>query len=241
MTEFYTLRPDKFKDLRKQIILKQLPRVLIVTTVAIAISYYGSDDYAEESVIFWISMIVFLLVFQGILIAFGMKKYNKMLDSFMFTITETEVRREMNGTPTIRIKFENIKSIAKDKSGSFIIRGENKFDVITISAHIIKHEQLEKSLNQIREVELKDELMPERNRRIAYSAVTLVGMFIIYTSESKWLIGIFGTVVSIILAWTIIQIQTNKNVDREMKYRNYLMIAVLVFIVVYVYLKLNEV
>lgn len=239
MTEYYTIRPDKFKDLRKQILLKQILRILLVTTIAIAVSYYSTDDNIQESMSFWISMVLFLIIFQVILLMFGMKKYNKMLDGFIFTITETEVRREMKGMPTIRIRFENIKSIAKDKTGSFIIRGDNKFDLISISANVINYERLEKSLSQIRDIELKNELMPERNRRIAYSVVMLIGMFIIYTSDNKWLIGIFGTIVSAILAWTIVQIQRNKNVADEIKYRNYLTIVALIFIIIYVYSKLS--
>jgi hypothetical protein len=169
----------------------------------------------------------------------GINRQKLLFESYKLSISEDGITREQSNTPTISIPYSDINSIIKDDKGNFLIKGRTVLETIEVSYLIDNHEQLEKSLSQIRQIETTNKPSFDQKYRMPFVLLTLACMTTVYVSTNKIFVGICGAAVSGLLIWSFIQIQRNKNIDKKTKRGSYFTILVLLSIIATMIIKLT--
>jgi hypothetical protein len=239
MNKTFQIKTNAFKETKKQLIIKSLLLLLISMCFGFSIIYFNSND--KEDIITILPFIIPIFVFAGAFgILKGLKRQKILLESYKLILSENNVIREQENTPTINIQFMDIKSIIKDKKENFTIKGKTTIETILIPAQIDNYENLEIILNQIKPIEEISQPTFDEKYRIPTLILTLSCMATVYISFNKILVGICGLILSSLLIRSFFQIKKNKNIDIKTKRIGYYSLVVLVSIVAVTIMKVTS-
>lgn len=239
MNEVFTIKTNGFNEIKKQLIIKSLPLLLVSMSFGLAITYFNTENKQDLITIlpFIIPIILFAL---GYGIFTGIKRQEKLFQTYKLMFSENNVIREQINTPSINIQFVDIKSIIKDKKGSFTIKGKTATDTILIPAQIDNYEKLEILINKIKPTEEFNKPTFDEKHKTPITILTLFCMVIVYVSFNKILVGICGLIVSGILIRSFFQIKNNNNIDNKTKRIGYYSLLVLLSIVTVTIMKITS-
>lgn len=225
------MKPDAFKSIRQQIILRVVPIALIALAVGFSISHFNSPN-PESS-----SKNLAIIVPAGIaLIVFGLyrgiNRQKKILESYTLRLEENAIVREQHNTPTIRLEHGEISEITKNRRGSYVIKGKDMHSAIIVPLQIQHQDDLNAALQKIRPIHLESEHQSLKNRFFAlFPFAALALMAVVYLSSNKILVGISGTLFTASMVWSFVQIQRGMNYDKKTKRASYWMALVLLSII----------
>jgi hypothetical protein len=238
MSEIFKIRVDGFKEIKKQLLFKSLPILLISMAFGLGIAFFNTKD-KEDLVTILPIMIPFFVLTLGYGIHKGLKRQKLLFDSYKLLFSENSVIREQINTPTITILLNDIKSIIKDKKGSYTIKGKTNSETIFIPVQIENHEKLELVFNKIKPIESFNKPTFEEKYKTPILLLTLVCMATVYISDNKILVGISGLLVSVLLINSFIKIKNNNNIDNKTKRIGIYSLLVLVSIIFVTIIKIT--
>lgn len=233
----YRLRPNGFKEVRNQIIVKSACIGLLALAVGIGISVYRSDGPGGKMDGLPLVMGITLSA-----LAFGLykgiKRQKTLYQSIIINISESEITSEQLDRSAITIPFNDIKSIIKAGNGSLAIRGSSSLNIIIIPAQIENYEQLVISLNEIRPFDKVKGTAFGQAWLMATILLTMISMATLYISTNKILVGISGTLLIGLFIWSFVVTQKSKMVDVKTKRGSYFTFFLLLVVVVIMVTKL---
>lgn len=235
--QYYKIRQNGFKEIKKQMLIRILPIMLIAVTVGITISSVNSQDKAIDINILPI-IIPLIAVAVGVGFYRGINRQKVLFESYQLTLTSNLITREQFNTPTVSIYFNDIKEIIKNKNGSFIVRGKDPTDLIAIPVQIDNYIELENALDQIKSITTKSSKSFLRQYSIAIVVFTLALMLCLYTVTNKIIVAFSGTLLVAILLWSIYEIRRSKNIDAKTKSSMWWVLIVLASIIGMMIMKL---
>jgi hypothetical protein len=239
MSEVFTIRTNGFNEIKKQLIIKSLPLLLISMSFGLAIVFFNTKD--KQNLITILPFMIPILLFAlGYGIFIGIKRQKMLFQTYKLIFTENNVIREQINTPSINIQFIDIKSISKDKKGGFTIKGKKATETILIPAQIDNYENLELLFNKIKPIEKFNQLSFDEKYKIPTTILILFCMATVYISFNKILVGICGLIVSGLLIRSFIKIINNNNIDNKTKRIGYYSLLVLASIVAVTIMKVTS-
>jgi hypothetical protein len=239
MSEVFTIRTNGFNEIKKQLIIKSLPLLLISMSFGLAIVFFNTED--KQNLITILPFMIPILLFAlGYGIFIGIKRQKMLFQTYKLIFTENNVIREQINTPSINIQFIDIKSISKDKKGGFTIKGKKATETILIPAQIDNYENLELLFNKIKPIEKFNQLSFDEKYKIPITILILFCMSTVYISFNKILVGICGLIVSGLLIRSFIKIINNNNIDNKTKRIGYYSLLVLASIVAVTIMKVTS-
>ncbi|PXY41819.1 hypothetical protein DMB65_04445 [Flavobacterium cheongpyeongense] len=237
MNEIFKIRPNGFEDMKKQLIIKSVPTLLLSMTFGIAIVFFNSKE--KEDVLDVLPFMIPICLFAlGYGLYKGLKRQKMLFESYKLIFSENNVVREQVNTPIINIQFSDIQSITKDKKGGYVIKGKSAVETILIPAQIDNYENLEILCNQIKPIEEFQQPKFDEKYRIPFVLLTLCCMAIVYVSDNKILVGVSALIVSGMLISSFIKIRKNKNIDNKTKRSSYYSLLVLVSVLIVTIMKI---
>lgn len=142
--QVFKTRPGGFSTIKKQLLFRVIPLLIIVLCFGIYISLINSKDKVPD-----IFFPLLFIPFAAVVVFFGvyrsMKNQKSLFESYKLTITNNLITREQLNTPSISIYFNEIKEIAKYKNGSLTITGKDTAELIIIPFQIENYPQLERT------------------------------------------------------------------------------------------------
>lgn len=227
MTKQFKLIPEQFEEVKKKIWTRAVPLISIAAVAGLVMSSGNINDFRILLV-----MILFMTLLVILGISRGIRRQREIFNSFTFTIEEDSILREQHLTPEVRIPFDEIKEIVKNNEGDFIIKGKaSKNQFIIIPSQVEKGIELEENLSVIKEITYRQKQPFLLNFFWVLPMVTLVLMFLVYTSTNKWIVSVAGVILSIGLLYSIFIIQSSKQIDRKTKNSNWLSIIVVLGVI----------
>lgn len=234
----FKIRQDGFKEIKKQMLIRTIPIMLIAGTFGILISSINSKDKATDVNVMPF-VIPLIAVSIGIGFYRGMNRQKALFDSYTLTITNNLITREQLNTPTISIYFNEIKEIVKNKNGSFIIKGRDATDLIGIPSQIDNYAQLETTLQNIQPIAVKDKISFLQKYQSLSGLLVLGLMFCVYTVNNKIVVALTGIALVALTIWSFIKIRANKNVDSKTKKSLWWIFIVLASVILVMIFKLT--
>jgi len=236
--QIFKIREDGFKEIRKKMLQRSIPLLLIAGAVGITISTINSKQEKNDVNVLPI-IIPVMAVALGFGIYRGVNRQKGLFESYTLTITNNLITREQQNTPTISIYFNDVKEIAKHKNSSFTIKGKETVDLIGIPAQIENISQLETALQQIQPIVVKDKVSFMEKYQSLTGLVTLGLMLCVYTVSNKIIVALTGTALVALMVWSFIKIRSSKNVDSKTKRSVWWVVLVLASVIAVMIFKLT--
>lgn len=228
--QVFKFRQDGFKEIRRKMLLRSIPLLLIAGAVGITISTINSRQKEND-----VNVLPIIIPLSAAALGFGLyrgvNRQKALLESYTLTITNNLVTREQLNTPAISIYFNDIKEIAKHKNGSFTIKGKEAIDLIGIPAQIDDYSKLETALQQIQTIVVKDEVSFLQKYQSLSGLLTVGLMLCVYTVSNKLIVALTGSALVALMVWSLIKIQSSKNVDSKTKRSAWLVLLVLASVI----------
>ncbi len=232
----FKIKPAGFKEIRKQLLIRASPIMLVAVSAGIIISIVNIKD--PESAINVMPVVIPLIALAGFGLYRGVARQTELMESYLLTLTSNLVTREQLNTPEISIYFNEIVEIVKNENGSFLIRGKDSTDLIGIPAQVEDYDRLEERLNQISPVKTKE---PERFLEkyvMVFVLFTLGLMVCVFTVTNKVIVALSGVVLVVIMLWSFYEISKSKNLDAKAKQSRWWLLVVLASVIGAVTMKL---
>jgi hypothetical protein len=237
MQQFKT-REDGFKEIKKQLLIRTLPIILVAVTVGIVIGSVNSKNKETD-----INILPFFIPLAALSVGFGLyrgvNRQKDLFDSFTLTLTNNLITREQLNTPTISIYFNEIKEIRKNRNGGFTVKGKNPTDTINIPPQMENYSELEKSLNKIIPITTKSSEPILQKYRSLLSLLSIGLMLCVYTVTNKTLVAISGTLLVGLMTWSFYEVRKSKNIDSKTKQVSWWVLVVLVSVIAVIIMKLT--
>jgi hypothetical protein len=236
--QVFKFRQDGLKEIRKKVLLRSIPLLLIAVAAGITISTINSKQKENDLNVLPI-IIPLIAAALGFGLYRGVNRQKALLESYKLTISNNLVTREQLNTPTISIYFNDIKEIAKHKNGSFTIKGKEAVDLIGIPAQIDDYSRLETALQQIQTIVVKDKVSFLQKYQSLTGLVTVGLILCVYTVSNKLIVALTGSAIVALMVWSFIKIQSSKNIDSKTKRSTWLVVLVLASVIAVMVFKLT--
>jgi hypothetical protein len=234
----FKIRQDGFTEIKKQMLIRTIPIMLVAVIVGIIISSLNSKDKQTDINVLPI-VIPLIAASVGFGLYRGVNRQKSLFDSFKLTLTENLITREQLNTPIVSIYFNEIKEIVKNRNGSFTIKGSNTTDIINVPLQIENYSELEAKLSQIKPVITQSTQPFLQKYSIVLSLLTIGLMLCVYTMTNKILVGVCGTLLIVLMTWSFYEVQRSKNIDTKTKRNMWWVLLVLVSVIAVMIMKLS--
>ena len=155
--EEFKIRENGFDEIRKALLIKRIPILILAGGGGIIISLYKTDE--QQSTITVLPFVIpIVLGAMSVGLYIGLKRQRKLFESYTLIVGSDFIKREQLNTPTIVLQKTEIKDIIKAKNGAIIIKGNNAGEVIGIPNEIADKEKLEQLLDAIKPIVYKPSL-----------------------------------------------------------------------------------
>lgn len=236
--QIFKIRQDGFKEIKKQMLIRAIPMMLISLTAGFVIFSINTKGKADD-----VNILPFAIPLVVLTVGYGLyrgtNRQKALFDSYTLTITNNLITREQLNTPTISIYFNDVKEIAKNKNGSFTIKGKDTADLIGIPAQIDNYPHLEDTLQQIQTIAVKEHVSFWQKYQGVVGLLTLGLMVCIYTVNNKIVVALTGTPLVALMVWSFVKIRSSKNVDDKTKKSAWWVLLVLASIIGVMIIKLT--
>ncbi len=216
--------------MKKQSLKRTIPIMIVAVTAGIAISLYNGHKDEDVNNLALLILIPVMTAAVWIGITRGINRQKGLFESYTLTITSNTVTRTQMNTPTISLYFNEIREIAKNKNGSFTIKGTNAADVIGIPAQIENYDALEIALGQIKPITVNGKTNVWANSPLL-SLLTVGMMVCVYIATNKIIVAVNGAALVALMVWSFYKILQNKNVDAKTKRGSYFILLALASVI----------
>ncbi len=229
MLQQFRIRPGTFEIVRKKRLRSILPIMFLAAAAGIAISYTTTKNLPGQ-----VNTLPFVIVFLVVAFSFtiyrGLNRLRAMYESYLLTVDANTITREQFGLPPMTIHFFEIREISKSPQGYIIVRGREPSSVIYIPPELENFDTLETLLRQTEPFLPPQQLTFLQRNPLILPIATMVLMSVVFISFNKWLVGICGTLLLLVMAYSFYGIQNHKYINRRIKRISwwYLLLALVV-------------
>jgi hypothetical protein len=234
----FGLRKDAFKELRKKMLTRTIPLMVIAATAGIAISSLNRKNTPDD-----VNVLPIVIPMAAIVVGFSLFRSTKaqqaILESYTLTISDVAIKRDQLNTETISISLNDIEAIIKQKSGAFLVMGKAKQDLINIPAQIESYEAVEAALQKLCAITVRENTAAPQKYQLLLGLVPIALMIGVYTVNNKIVVAISGTLFIGMVAWGLVATQQNKNIDNKTKKGMWWALVVVASVVAVMYFKIS--
>ncbi|GAO41764.1 hypothetical protein [Flavihumibacter petaseus] len=236
--QVFTIKQDGFKEVRKLLLFRAIPFMLIAAIVGIVIGTINTTT-APSDMNIWPVVVPFIILMLGWGMYRGVNRQKELFESYTLKITDNLVTREQLNTPTISIYFADIKEIVKHKNGGYTIRGKDARELIVIPVQIDNYSQLETSLQAIQQISTQHTVSFIQKYQGLTGLLTVGLMLCVYTVNNKIVVALAGTTFVSLMIWSLLEIRSNKNIDNKTKRSMWWILLVLFSVIAVMIMKLT--
>lgn len=235
--EQFKIKKDGFKEIRKEMMIKLIPILLLMAFSLLAFSYFNTEEQ-ERSLSFLSLSTLILLSVMAIGLYKGINKRKEICESYTLTFDDNGITGEQVNTASISISNTDISEIIKNPNGSFTIKGNSPTIFIGVPSQIEDYEKLEKLLAEIKPISINNSSSFIRKFRGVIFLVTIFLMPAILFSNNHMVVGISGIFLLIVSGYSLFEIKKNKNTDSKYKKEMWWLIELILVIVGLMYYKI---
>lgn len=222
-----------FVKLRKQTLKRAIIISLIAMTAALIITHQTEKNEDLIAQLFSIAVIIGIIIFA---ILKAIKTQEDIYNSFVLTLTDTNISSFQKNLGVATIPFENITQISENKHG-LTIKGNNKSVTMIISPSIENYDEIKNHLQCIHSIIPQVSQNIFDKNPILSSAFLLCIMIAVFTSNNKITVGICGTVLLVVMIFCLYKIQTSNLIGRDVKIKSWWLLVVIASVIAIIYYK----
>ena len=234
--QVFRISEQQYRKFRRRLLAIYIPLFAIAITV-IAVTEFITA--ASGGFPIGLIIVPFMLIYFSFVIYRTLRRQRRIMMSYTLTITDSGITREQDNTPTISISFMEVREIIKTRKGAFLIKGVDRKDLIYILRDLNEDGKLEQKLQSFAPIttDKKDPFMLKYRLTIRLVAI---GMFLcLYNIHNKPVNVACALLLSGLLAWSIYETQTSKNVTTYAKRASWLNLLIIAAILYLTYIKVT--
>lgn len=213
--------------------------MLIALVAGIAIPEMAAKKSSATEVSILPFIIPVTIVVMGYATWSGLRKQQKLLESYVLTIDGNVITREQFNTEEVTIYFHEVKEIIRNNKGSIAIRGFDATDIIYIPAYIERPAELEALLSEIKPITGLSNAASTLQKVSPFLSLVNVGLLVtVYMTSNKIVVGAAGALLLGLTMWSYYRVRKSKNIERRTKNRLWLVLLLCFFVLITVILKL---
>jgi hypothetical protein len=229
--ETYTISEETYREQMRKVFKILIPIVALGVLIVVGANLYTarSGDFAILAIV-----MPLFIAYAGFSYYRSVRKQTKLVLSYSLTVSDSEITRVQDSTPTITINFMEVKEIVKTKRGGFTIKGRTARDIIHVPHLIENSQELEQRLQAFVPITTTGSANFQQYQGLVY----LLGIsgYIAAVSVNNPLISVLAALAAIgVLVWLFITVQRSKNATAAMRRRSwfYLLMVLLLFFTIY--------
>lgn len=231
----YKNTPEGLVKLRKQLISKLTPLLLIAVIGGVAISYFNNDK--KDGPLAWLIMLVLMLIFLVYSLAKGIKMQKGLYESYVLTIDEDRLSRRQTNLSELTILFSEISTISEDKTDNLIVTDVDQ-NKIVISSYIQGYERIKALLQSIKPISPAISKNFLQKYPLLSPVITIGLMAAVYLSNNKIVVGLCGVILIGLMTWAFYKIRISEQLDSRIKRSSLWLLLVIPSISAIVYYKI---
>lgn len=228
----YRNDPAGFQEIQRRSLRFTIP-ILVVVVVYIVVLSNKNPGMSLQG-----DLVAFSLLLPAWWVGhyIGLKKQREIFLSYELTITPEYIERVQKKTPTIRINRADVQRIVIRRGGGMFIQSGATSDQILISKHIENADALAKELAEI-VTPVSSFNQADESQRLIPPVLGIAGAVALGTTflaDAKWVVVPSAVVAIVVLAYSLVAIVRNRNVDSRTKllaYGSVVLIAALLFVI----------
>ena len=233
----YKNKPEGFKTIRKQLFTKGLPVMLIAVTTGLLISYFTEKGDVEN-----IYANMFFILFFAAVIAFSfwrnLQKQKIVYDSYLLTVGNDYILKEQSTLNATRLSFDEIERIEKDEYGNLFIYGDQKQNIVLVSANIDGYQGVKDLLKSIKPIGIRDSYNLFQKHPLLTLLIPCALMVAVYLSTNKIVVAAAGIPLIAMIIWGFYKIGTNPYFTNRSKRSSWMIPIVLISLILIICYKL---
>lgn len=237
MEQQFKIKENGFNEIRNAIFIKTITLMLLAVFCGLAIVYFNTKG-KQTDLSFLYFLIPILLSALSIGIYRGVNRQKEIFNSYMLTFDNNGITREQLNTQTITISYIDIQEIIKNSNGSFTIKSNLTVNMIGVPPQIEDYNKLEELLCRIKHISTNKSNSFLQKFNLLLPVFTIGLMVSVYISQNKIIVGVCGTILILVLGYSLFAVQRSKNVDVKIKKGMGWLILIIVYILWAIYLKL---
>ena len=227
----FKIKENGFKEIRKQTLMRIIPMALIAVVVGLAIFEINSSKSSKSDINVYPIVVPIVIGALAFGLNKGIKRQKVIYDTYELNVDADGITREQANTPTIRLLFSDITKITKSSKGGFVITGKSITNSILVPTQIDDLTGLENVLNENCTIRISTSKPLIQRLMIPILFAVLGLMAVTYVSTNKILVALSGTILTIVMIFSFVKIQTNKNIDKKSRRSSYSMLIVILSII----------
>ncbi len=226
--QVFRIGPEGIRKVKRKILIRVTPLVII----GIVFLYYtASRSYKKYTVNTIDPVLAVLLGFFIILYLFRfMAGVTRSLKSYTLTFTEDQISQIELNTTGISIDLNEIQEINKIKTGSILVKGIDKADLILIPWYLEGYADVQQRLQQVRPIENSSKLLFWSRVQAFLSYLTLGLIFCIFSIDTKWVVASCGILFIAVMILYRFLLRNKVNVYNRTKNRPALAIFLIIIV-----------
>lgn len=227
----FKIKENGFKEIRKQTLIRTIPIIIIAMIAGLAIFEFNPSNTNSSDVNVYPIMIPIILgaLFFGL--NKGLKRQKAIYNTYTLEFDDDGITREQVNTPSVRLLFSDITKITRSNQGGLVITGKSLSNSIIIPAQIDDMAMVEALLKENCTIQTGISKPLIQRLTIPLVIAVLGLMAITYISTNKLLVSVSGTILTVVLVWSFIKTQTNKNIDKKTRRNSYWVILVILSVI----------
>jgi len=216
MVQQFRIAPGTFETVRRKRLMTILPVLLLAAIAGIAISY-NTQKHLPGEINTLPFVIALLAAIFSISLYRSLNRLRALFETYVLTIDNNMITREQQGVPAVTIYFLEIREISKSPQGYIIIRGRESSAIIYVPPELENFETLEKILRESEPFLPTQYLTFLQRHPMILPLVTMGLMTVVFISFNKWVVGICGMILMMVMIYSFYSIQNNKYANRRVK------------------------
>lgn len=226
--QVFRIGPEGIRKVKRKALIRVTPLVIIGF---VFLYYAASRNYDKHTVNTIDPVIAALLGFFIILYLFRfMAGVTRSLKSYTLIFSEHQISQIELNTSEIAIELHEIQEINKIKTGSILVKGIDKADLILIPWYIEGYAEIQHRLQQFRPIENSSKLLFWSRVLTFLSYLTLGLIFCIFSIDTKWVVASCGILFIAVMILYYFLLRNKVNVYIRTKYRPALAIFLIVIV-----------
>lgn len=236
MIQEFKVGKDGLAGFRKTLFIRMFALFFVSAAATVTIS--AINDENERGLLDILFTAAILIVVIIVVVYRSVNKQVKIMEVFRLVITGSDITREQGGKLPLTFSQTEIKEIIKTARGSFIIKSTISNETLVIPYFIENYTEAEKLLLQFGNITTEPQKIIVQKLTALLPLVAIALLVAVYTCDNKWVVGITGTSLLAFMAWSLIKVQGNKNLDRKVRASSWGLILVAISVITVMCFKL---
>ena len=231
----YKNTPAGFATVKKRILTRSIPLVLISAVVGLSITFFSEKN--QPDLLTWLIIILFIAAIMTYAIIKSIKTQKEAYNSYSLIFGNDFLSRQQNNLKSITLFFNEITQITENKFGDLIVKGQKSDHLIVISAFIEDHDEIKSALQALQPISEQNTKNIFQKYPLIAAVLPLGCMAAVYLSNNKIVVSVCGFIFIVFMLWSFFKLRSSTQIPDNVKRKAWIALLVVASVIAIIYYK----